>query len=96
MIAQRVIRSPDLIKIDTDGIEIQIVTGMKILLSGQERPRSVLVEVQQGELQTQRDFMRSCGYSLVAKHLIGRRKRVIEYGQPLQELTLNAVFEPVH
>ena len=96
MIAQGVIRSPDLIKIDTDGIEIQIVTGMKILLSGQERPRSVLVEVQRGELQTQRDFMRSCGYSLVEKHLIGRRKRVIEYGQPLEELTLNAVFEPVH
>ena len=96
MIAQGEIRSPDLIKIDTDGIEIQIVTGMKILLSGQQKPRSVLVEVQRGELQTQREFMRACGYSLVEGHLIGRWKRVFQRGQPLEELTLNAVFEPVH
>jgi FkbM family methyltransferase len=96
MIAQGVIRSPDLIKIDTDGIEIQIVTGMKILLSGPDRPRSVLVEVQQGELQAQCDFMRACGYSLVERHLIGRWKRVFERGQSLEELTLNAVFEPGH
>jgi FkbM family methyltransferase len=96
MIAQGVIRSPDLIKIDTDGIEIQIVAGMKDLLSGQGRPRSVLVEVQQGELQTQRDFMRACGYSLVERHLIGRGKRAFELGRPSEKLTLNAVFEPVH
>ena len=96
MIAQGVIRSPDLIKIDTDGIEIQIVAGMKDLLSGQGRPRSVLVEVQQGELPTQRDFMRACGYSLVERHLIGRGKRAFELGQPSEKLTLNAVFEPVH
>ena len=94
MIAQGVIRSPDLIKIDTDGIEIQIVAGMKNLLSGPERPRSVLVEVQQGELETQQDFMRTCEYFLVERHLIGRSKRVFERGQPLEKLTLNAVFEP--
>ena len=96
MIAQGVIRSPDLIKIDTDGIELQIVSGMKLLLSGQQKPRSVLVEVQRGELQTQREFMRACGYSLVEGHLIGRWKRVFQRGQPLEELTLNAVFKPDH
>jgi FkbM family methyltransferase len=96
MIAQGVIRSPDLIKIDTDGIEVQIVSGMKNLLTGQHRPRSVLVEVQQGELQTQRDFMHACGYTLVDEHLIGKWKRMFERGQPLEQLTFNAVFEPVH
>jgi FkbM family methyltransferase len=96
MIAQGVIRSPDLIKIDTDGIEVQIVSGMQNLLTGQHRPRSVLVEVQQGELQTQRDFMHGCGYTLVEEHLIGKWKRMFERGQPLERLAFNAVFEPAH
>jgi FkbM family methyltransferase len=96
MIAEGVIRSPDLIKIDTDGIEVQIVSGMKNLLTGQYRPRSVLVEVQQGELQTQRDFMHACGYTLVDEHLIGKWKRMFERGLPLERLAFNAVFEPGH
>jgi FkbM family methyltransferase len=96
MIAQGVIRSPDLIKIDTDGIEVQIVSGMKNLLTGQYRPRSVLVEVQQGELQKQRDFMHACGYTLIEEHLIGKWKRMFESGQPMERLAFNAVFEPAH
>lgn len=96
MIAEGVIRSPDLIKIDTDGIEVQIVAGMKNLLTGQYRPRSILVEVQQGELQTHRDFMHACGYTLVDEHLIGKWKRMFERGQPLERLAFNAIFEPAH
>jgi len=94
MIAQGVIRSPNLIKIDTDGIEIPIVAGMKNLLSGQHKPRSLLVEVQQGELQRQRDFMKANGYALVASHLIGKWKRMFDQGQRLEQLAFNAVFEP--
>jgi hypothetical protein len=94
MIAQNLIRAPNLIKIDTDGIEIPIVSGMKNLLSGRRRPRSVLVEVQAGELHRQRDFMKECGYSLVASHLVGKWKRMFDRGRPLEQLAFNAVFEP--
>src|SRR5262249_48269093 len=74
MIALGAIRSPDLIKIDTDGLELAITSGMKTLLTSQTRPRSVLVEVQQGELQAQKEFMDSCGYTLIATHVSGKWK----------------------
>jgi hypothetical protein len=94
MIARGLIRPPNLVKIDTDGIEIPIVSGMKELLSGPQKPRSLLVEIQQGELRRQRDFMDACGYALVATHLTGKWKRMFDRGQPLEELAFNAVFEP--
>jgi FkbM family methyltransferase len=94
MITQGVIRSPALIKIDTDGLEMSITSGMKTLLSSEARPRSVLVEVQQGELQAQKSFMDSCGYTLIATHVVGKSKRRIEGGSSLDELAFNALFEP--
>jgi FkbM family methyltransferase len=94
MIAQGAIRPPNLIKIDTDGVEIPITSGMKSLLTGENRPRSVLVEVQQGELQTQKVFMGSCGYTLIDTHVVGKWKRLMDRGRPLDELAFNALFEP--
>jgi FkbM family methyltransferase len=94
MIAQGAIRPPDVIKIDTDGLELAITSGMKTLLTGQKRPRSVLVEVQQGELPTQKAFMDACGYTLVATHFTGRWKPRREQGWSLDELAFNALFEP--
>jgi FkbM family methyltransferase len=94
MVARGVIRPPDLIKIDTDGLEIPIVAGMKNVLTGKSRPRSVLVEVQPGELCRQQEFMQTCGYALVAKHLVGKWKRKFERGEPLDQLAFNALFEP--
>jgi FkbM family methyltransferase len=93
MIAQGAIRAPDLIKIDTDGIEVQILSGMTQLLRS-KKPRSVRVEVQAGELTKQIQLMQSCGYSLVAQQVIGRSKRKMERGHSLDEVAFNAIFEP--
>jgi FkbM family methyltransferase len=93
MIAQGVIRAPDLIKIDTDGIEVQILSGMMGLLQS-KKPRSVRVEVQPGELPKQRQLMKACGYSLVGHHLLRKWKRMVEHGHSLDEVAFNAVFEP--
>ena len=94
MIAQGAIRSPNLIKIDTDGVEIPITSGMKTLLTGENRPRSVLVEVQQGELQAQKAFMGSCGYALIDTHFPGKQIRLKERGRSIDEMGFNALFEP--
>jgi FkbM family methyltransferase len=94
MIAQGGIRTPDLIKIDTDGLELAITSGMKALLTGQNRPRSVLVEVQVGELQAQKAFMGSCGYTFIAPQFAGRWKSRMEQGWSLDEMAFNALFEP--
>jgi len=94
MFAQGAIRSPNLIKIDTDGVEIPITSGMKTLLTGENRPRSVLVEVQQGELPTQKAFMGSCGYALIDTHFAGKWIHLQKRGRSLDELAFNALFEP--
>jgi FkbM family methyltransferase len=95
MIAQG-LRRPNLVKIDTDGLEPQILRGMTNLLRSEERPRSILVEVQRGKLQEQVNFMESCGYSLLGHHLLGKGRRAMERGEErdLSEVAFNAVFQP--
>jgi FkbM family methyltransferase len=93
MIAQQGIRSPNLIKIDTDGLELAITSGMRNLLTSQNRPRSILVEVQQGELQAQKAFMSSCGYTFIGPQFAGKWTRRKEQGWSLNEMAFNALFE---
>lgn len=95
MITQGV-RRPNLIKIDTDGIEPQILRGMEGLLRSDDRPRSILVEVQRGELQGHVDFMESCGFELLEHHMLGKGRRAMERGEEhyLSEFAFNAVFQP--
>lgn len=95
MVAQGVIRRPNLIKIDTDGIEIPITRGMEQLLRSADKPRGLLIEIQQGEYAEQTAFLASCGYRLTQKHLVGKWRRRHEAGAPLDELAFNGLFEPV-
>ena len=94
MIAEGVIRSPDIVKIDTDGIEIPILNGMKGLLTGNRRPRSILAEVQEGKFQEQVRLMQGFGYALADTHIIGKWKRKLDRGASLDEIAFNAIFEP--
>ncbi len=68
MVAKGLIRPPNLIKIDTDGLEIPIVEGMQGILQGTNRPRSLLVEIQKGEFDAQSKLLSSYGYRFAEKH----------------------------
>jgi FkbM family methyltransferase len=94
MIAEGVIRSPDLVKIDTDGIEVPILSGMRGLLTGNRRPRSILAEVQEGKFQEQVKLMQGSGYALAETHVIGKWKRKLDRGATLEDISFNAIFEP--
>ncbi|GIX14444.1 MAG: hypothetical protein KatS3mg118_2403 [Paracoccaceae bacterium] len=94
MVAQGVIRPPTHVKIDTDGIELQITRGMAGLLGRPDRPRAILVEVQPGELDAQRDFMAGHGYRLAEAHTVGKWQRLRDRGTPLGQLAFNALFLP--
>jgi len=96
MVDNSVIRPPTLIKIDTDGIEIPIAQGMSRLLTSERRPKSILIEIQQGEYQQHVDFFSSRGYQLVDTHIIGKWAKFRDQGWPLERLAFNAVFEPVN
>ena len=94
MVESGVIRAPNLIKIDTDGLEIAIVSGMKGLLHGPNKPRSILVEVQQGELKHQTDLMKSFGYHLAETHASSTDGEPQNAKRKQKEAVFNTVFEP--
>jgi len=93
MVDAGVIRPPDLIKIDTDGIEIPITRGMAGLL-GRQGPRGVLVEIQPGEYAAQTGYMESKGYRMAEAQPVGKWLRRHRRGAPLDELAFNALFRP--
>lgn len=94
LIAAGYLRPPNLIKIDTDGIEMEILAGMEKLLRGPNRPRSVLVEVQRGGLKTQVAYMDSLAYALKAKCFSGTNALLLKEGCPEDKLEFNAIYEP--
>jgi FkbM family methyltransferase len=95
MIERGAIRPPNLVKIDTDGLELPIVSGMSALLRSEKRPRSVLVEIQVGELTRQNAQMQSLGYALKAHHVVGKWERLARRGVPLEQLAFNGIYEPI-
>lgn len=94
MVSQGVIRPPNLVKIDTDGIEIPIVRGMAKLLQSPQRPRSLMVEVQTGEYRIQTEQMAEFGYRMAAAEASGKYLRMQQQGAPLEDIAFNGFFEP--
>jgi hypothetical protein len=95
LIAQGAIRPPNLIKIDTDGIEYQIVSGMKNLLLSESRPNSIQIEVQVGEREKLYELMQEVGYSEVSHHANGKAEAMLKKGVSLDKVAYNAIFEPL-
>lgn len=94
LLADGVIQPPNLIKIDVDGNELQILRGMKQLLTGNSPPRAVQVELNVGEQTAISDFMQECTYELAERHLTHAGKMVQAAGEPLQNIAHNAIFRP--
>lgn len=76
LVAEGIVRAPDVIKIDVDGNELLILAGMAQVLGSGSPPRSVQVEVNhryEAELDA---IMQGHGYRLRDRHhtFIGKRK----------------------
>ena len=94
LLACGAVRPANVIKIDVDGNELLILKGMRELLTGANRPRSVQVEISPAAKASIYDFLASVGYVVVDEHdtLAGKRKRAISAGR--SDISYNAVFEP--
>jgi FkbM family methyltransferase len=68
LVASGAIRPADHIKIDVDGNELLIVKGMRTLLSGPRRPKSVQVEINARHKAELYQLMTEVGYELIEKH----------------------------
>lgn len=94
LIRQRAIRPADHIKIDVDGNELAILRGMRDLLSGPARPKSIQVEINPGGRDEVLALLRVYGYRVAIQHDTadgGARRRA---GVDPDTISYNALFVP--
>lgn len=94
LIEDGVMPPPNLVKIDTDGVELFITKGMEKLLTGKNKPKALLIEVQVGDFAAQKQFMESCGYQMVGSAAYSKSKTRLDAGATLDDVAFNAFFEP--
>jgi FkbM family methyltransferase len=95
LLARRTIRPPEIIKIDVDGNEVDVLAGMKGLLTGPHRPRSLQVEVNPNGSAELLELMWSAGYHETDRHLTMGGERLVREGADPATLGANVVFEPL-
>lgn len=94
LIEAGVLRRPDVVKIDVDGNEARILRGMRSLLTGDQRPRVISVEVNAREKDTLFGFMESQGYTFTDRNDTMGGLRQINAGKDPEEVAYNAIFRP--
>lgn len=94
LIRTQAIRSPDIVKVDVDGLEPSIVMGMSTLLVGAKRPRSVQIEVDPEQREAVESLMASFHYRLDHRHYTVNGKQQLRQGAPDHEVLYNGVYVP--
>ena len=92
LVASGDLRVPRHIKIDVDGNEFLILEGMWQLLSGQNRPRTIQVEMNDPHKTQILAFMKDHQYHLSHKHYTRSVSLRIKEGSDPETLRYNAVF----
>ncbi len=87
-------RVPDVVKIDVDGNEARILRGMRGLLTGDQRPRVISVEVNAREKDALFGFMQAQGYAFAGRNDTMGGLRQINAGKDPEEVAYNAIFRP--
>jgi len=94
LIASGTITPADVIKIDVDGNEADVLAGLRGLLTGSRRPRSVQVEVNPEGGPEVFELMSAAGYRETGRHLTFRIGQLVREGADPSTLGANVVFEP--
>lgn len=88
------LRAPTHVKLDVDGNELPILRGMRGLLGGTQRPRSLQVEVNQRYLDELMRFLAELGYVQYGRHDTADGLRQIAEGRDPAQVAHNALFRP--
>ncbi len=83
---------PDMIKIDVDGNELPILRGMTDLLKSGSGPKSLQVEINQGQRNEVAGFMQACGYTIDHCHFTSSGQKLYKGEESYQTVPHNAVF----
>ncbi len=95
LVASETIRAPDVVKIDVDGNEPAVLAGMRTVLGGPRRPRSVQVEVNPEGRAELHELMADVGYGETSRHLTMGSEQLARAGADPATLGANVVFEPL-
>ncbi len=95
LIEHGTIRPADVVKIDVDGNEADVLEGMRRMLTGPRRPRSVQVEVNPDGRDDLFGIMSTTGYREAGRHRTLGVEKLVREGADPATLGANVVFEPV-
>jgi FkbM family methyltransferase len=85
---------PSLVKIDIDGLECAVLTGMRNILTSRDRPRAVQVELAPDTRGLIGSFMRESGYVLRERHWNYSSRAMIDQGHDPEASLYNGIFCP--
>jgi FkbM family methyltransferase len=85
--------SPSLVKIDVDGLELQVIRGMEQLLKSPSRPRSIQVEVGPRTSEAVQKWLAGWGYQRHSRHYSKGQQRRLANGESAVNVPHNLVFE---
>jgi FkbM family methyltransferase len=92
LIADAVIPSPDVVKIDVDGLELPIVEGMQALLAGPRPPRAIQVEMEPDTFGPIEARLTAAGYRVDHRHYSDAVERRLAKGAAPTAVPHNVVF----
>lgn len=93
LVERSAVRGANHIKIDVDGNEMLILRGMRGLLTGEHRPRTLQVEINSRHKAELYRFLSELGYRLAEKHFTLHGKKQISLGADPDSVGYNAVFK---
>jgi hypothetical protein len=94
LVGRGFVRPPDHVKIDVDGNEMLVLRGMRELLSGSRRPKTLQVEINARYKAELFAFLSETGYEHYKRHDTMLGQKLIESGRDPETVPHNALFRP--
>ncbi len=94
LIDRNVIPPAGVVKMDVDGNEPYILSGMRTYLRGTSRPRTLQVEISPRYATKIDEILAECGYIRKSRHDTSAGLKKIAKGTPAECVAHNAIYEP--
>jgi FkbM family methyltransferase len=92
LVDKGLIEPPNLIKIDVDGLDFEVLAGMRRLLSGANRPRSIQAELGSDSKAKIMHLCAETGYRLKEKHWTKAGQQHIDAGNDPEDYPHYGIF----
>ena len=94
LLAFGAIPTPNVIKIDVDGLDYEVLVGMRDLLNSDRRPRSIQIELGSDSKPKIIELMQQSGYALLEKHWTQAGHDFIAKGNDPEDYPHYGIYAP--